>query len=549
MMRSTTLVIACLLSFQCVSTAAPATSAPPIPPLKSAYQVPPKPALPEPAPARPRVDTRDRIGDTHNDPIPINLGDCVYNDTGDFNDDYDEVCPYSGSTSPDIVYSLYLDQYTSVEFFMCESWYDTKVYVYTEDLYLMGCNDDACYNSQDEPYRSRLEIYGMPPGIYYIVCDGWNGDAGEFELCVNDLVGNCQPASDPDDVWDAMPSHAEGWIQLVAEQFHGGGLIEELQVSGLSQIYVQHYGWIPCLEDPMQLAVNFYEGELEPTSLMCSYTIETSPYPTGIYYGNFELYEFILTLPEPCYLESGWILVYSFNDCVFFWMSASQGDLRSLVYYGETWQENDYDRAFCLTLNEDPPPPPADLVAELLSGGEVWLGWTEPYPIVDYYTVYRDGSYIGTTPDTEFYDQLPDYGEHCYTVTATNLYGESDPSEPECVEWMPDQVYFDPVNPTMQSYDIIVIDAWLGDESLQVGDEIGVFDGDLCVGAGVVYSWPLTITTWQEYPPYYMPGFTPGNPIIYRVWSDGEQTEYPADAYYIYGDGTFGYGPYSEVNV
>jgi hypothetical protein len=66
-------------------------------------------------------------------------------DTCPFLDDYDEACPYTGSTSPDVVYR-YDCQYTrTVDIDLCSSGYDTKVYVY-ENEYTPGspyaCNDD-----------------------------------------------------------------------------------------------------------------------------------------------------------------------------------------------------------------------------------------------------------------------------------------------------------------------------------------------------------------------------------------------------------------------
>ncbi len=514
----------------------------------------PKPLDGSLSPVAPREPRPERDGDTMDDPIPIALGGYAINNTEYFNDDYDEVCPYSGSTSPDVVYVLDLLQQTSIELYLCDSYYDTKVYVYDEYQQVMGCNDDAC--GYPYGYKCQLFIYDLPPETYYIIVDGWAGDAGEFELWVFDItpppVGNCQEAHTPDEEWDAFISHnggAEG-NYLWAERFQDGGIIEELQVTGFSLDREQIY-WYECWENPMELEVSFYQHGISPGVEVCSYTIETTPQLTGYTYDGYLGYEFNLVLPAPLAMEEGWFSVQSFNTCWFLWVTASEGDdLASVSIDGGPWESYPWDLNFCLTLQPpSPPPPPPYLEVEQLGGGEVWLGWGVPEPGVDYYTVYRDGDFVDTTPTNEYYDQLPAWGGYCYTVTATNSAGESAPCDPQCTEWEPEQIYFDPVNPTGMPYAVIVQEAWLGTSPLQAGDEIGIYDGDLCVGAGVVWEWPLTITVWEaiDYPP--MPGFTPGNPIHYRVWSDGDAMEYPADAFYLTGNGTFGHGPYSEVIV
>ncbi len=54
------------------------------------------------------------------------------------------------------------------------------------------------------------------------------------------------------------------------------------------------------------------------------------------------------------------------------------------------------------------------------------------------YRIYRNGVFIGATPDTVFTDQLPNYGEFEYRVTAFyDPEGESIPSVPATVNWQP----------------------------------------------------------------------------------------------------------------
>ncbi len=52
------------------------------------------------------------------------------------------------------------------------------------------------------------------------------------------------------------------------------------------------------------------------------------------------------------------------------------------------------------------------------------------------YRIYRNGEYIGATPDNIFTDQLPAYGEYVYRITAYyDPEGESISSVPDTVRW------------------------------------------------------------------------------------------------------------------
>ena len=112
-----------------------------------------------------------------------------YNNTGTtagYNDDYDEECPYTGSTSPDVVYSYAPTVDMLIDISICESAYDTKLYVYENDAgNNIACNDDECSDSQGNPYRSLLEQVLLTAGnTYYIVVDGYGGNFGEYNINV-----------------------------------------------------------------------------------------------------------------------------------------------------------------------------------------------------------------------------------------------------------------------------------------------------------------------------------------------------------------------------
>ena len=75
-----------------------------------------------------------------------------FTDTGNtcnFQDDYDEVCDYSGSLSPDVVYSYAACEDGLLDITLCGAGttFDSKLYVYENDAStLVGCNDDSLCN-------------------------------------------------------------------------------------------------------------------------------------------------------------------------------------------------------------------------------------------------------------------------------------------------------------------------------------------------------------------------------------------------------------------
>jgi hypothetical protein len=110
-----------------------------------------------------------------------------FSDTGTttgYNDDYDEICPFAGSTSPDVVYAYTPAADLSLTVDMDGSAYDTKIYVYDQDLNLVACNDDYYPD-----YVSLLENEPLEGGVtYYLDIDGWGGDHGDYVLNVIEYV-------------------------------------------------------------------------------------------------------------------------------------------------------------------------------------------------------------------------------------------------------------------------------------------------------------------------------------------------------------------------
>ncbi len=104
--------------------------------------------------------------------------------TSGYVDDYDVVCFYSGSTSPDVVYSYTptMDENLLVD--LCGSDYDTKTYILLADGTDIACNDDFYPNGDPcGSYVSKIEEAALTAGVeYFIVIDGFGGEFGDYVL-------------------------------------------------------------------------------------------------------------------------------------------------------------------------------------------------------------------------------------------------------------------------------------------------------------------------------------------------------------------------------
>jgi len=117
-------------------------------------------------------------------------------DTGNTCDnihDYDEVCPYTGSLAPDVVYAYEPPYDMCVSVSLCNSFYDTKVFVYEDVQGNMPtadfCNDDN-FDCIDPPvsYTSWIPSIDMLQGhVYYIVVDGYGSGCGDYVIEIDEV--------------------------------------------------------------------------------------------------------------------------------------------------------------------------------------------------------------------------------------------------------------------------------------------------------------------------------------------------------------------------
>lgn len=179
----------------------------------------PQPILDKPetaqTPPAPDPDVLRQGGDTIGDATVITgLPFSETGTTAGYIDDYDEVCPYTGSTSPDVVYSFTPEHEMLIAIDLEGSSYDTKVYVYDPDMNLVACNDDFY-----DDYTSFLgQVYITAGLTYSIVIDGYGSAFGEYELMVRDDDMQCVMDCPPGGEVEGEPPLVDGYD----DQFNSG---------------------------------------------------------------------------------------------------------------------------------------------------------------------------------------------------------------------------------------------------------------------------------------------------------------------------------------
>ena len=109
---------------------------------------------------------------------------------------------------------------------------------------------------------------------------------------------------------------------------------------------------------------------------------------------------------------------------------------------------------------------------------------------------------------------------------------------------------FEQVDPTGLPYQIILSDLQVNGIPITNQAEIGIFDGELCVGSGT-YDQGNSIVAWEGDPSQDLDGFLNGSQISIYVYHYlfNEWLVSKADIDPLAGDGTFGYGSYSAFDL
>jgi len=139
-----------------------------------------------------------------------------YSDTGStvgHIHDYDAVCPYTGSTAPDVVYKYVAAADINITVDLCASTYDTKVYIFQDVVNnVVACNDDAgCGYSG---WQSMIDHVDLPGGhTYYIIVDGYGTAAGSYSMSVIEnppCILECPPGA----MVSAEPNCYDGYYDV-----------------------------------------------------------------------------------------------------------------------------------------------------------------------------------------------------------------------------------------------------------------------------------------------------------------------------------------------
>ena len=135
-----------------------------------------------------------------------------------------------------------------------------------------------------------------------------------------------------------------------------------------------------------------------------------------------------------------------------------------------------------------------------------------------------------------------DFDEPEVEIEVALQFGETVPATP---------VHFIPVPETGKPYTLVIKDAKIDGVTIDVGDEIGVFDGELCVGAGIYDgTFNFLFTAWESDPGEGLDGFTAGNDMIFKMYDTSADLETnEAEEVYFIGDDTFGYGTFSALSL
>jgi hypothetical protein len=279
-------------------------------------------------------------------------------------------CPYTGGTAPDVVYKYTPTADETVDINLCNSGYDTKVYVFLGSCInanLVACDDDGCGSS----YRSV--IYGLALTAYndyYIVVDGYGTSSGAYAMDITygtppPPPPECPPGTlfgqnptDPAGAWSFYTSdnNTSPFNYMVYDNFWGlTSYTCDLHWWGLMLYFSA--GWTDCpTENPMTFDIGFYQDAAGlPGAQVGAFTIPVTGVNTGILYSGYPMYYFSTTL-SPCVgLAAGWLSIQGVStgspDCAFLWANSPTGDLLSYQYdvnVGTMTNLMD-DLAFCLT--------------------------------------------------------------------------------------------------------------------------------------------------------------------------------------------------------
>jgi hypothetical protein len=311
-------------------------------------------------------------GDTIATATPLAIGNNAGTTVGYIND-YDEICPYSGSTSPDVVYYYTPTADASLTLDLCVGTtnYDTKIYVYDSSggPPNVGCNDDACSSPLYSSFVSLLSVAVDAGETYYIIVDGYGLSSGNYTLAAS--LGpppppplGCPPGTiygqrpyTPDESWTFGTSDLNPGYKRF-DNFPGdlGGEICDLHWFGAMLDY--SLDWADCVEIPMTFEIGFWNddgtGYPDLTAPVYLANHVVAAVPTGRMFAVVYTEYSWTTVFDPCIdmPNGGWVSIQGVSDpanCWFMWLGSPEGDARSLYDSAGIWTTEVFDLSMCLT--------------------------------------------------------------------------------------------------------------------------------------------------------------------------------------------------------
>lgn len=192
--------------------------------------------------------------------------------------------------------------------------------------------------------------------------------------------------------------------------------------------------------------------------------------------------------------------------------------------------------------------------------GNVYLNSLNASTFLDIPYILPDGDSYTIAPSTtvvipfKFWD-TGETGTFLYTQTMfTNITGQTTINYEMALSYgtvVPaTPVHFSSVPSTGLPYTIVITDAMIDGSTIDVGDEIAVFDGTLCVGAGIFDgSFNFVLTAWEADPGASLAGYTDGNTMTFKIYDTSADLDAPSIATYSVGDGTFGFNEFSALSL
>jgi len=134
-------------------------------------------------------------------------------------DNYNYACNYSATGGKDVVYMYTPAVSQQVTIDLCNSYYDTKCYVYATTCSgtPIACNDDYCSGpNYSSPYLSYLSPVSLTGGVtYYIVVDGYSStDYGTYDLRISvyqPCVVTCPTGAQQENEPVCGTNYVDGW--------------------------------------------------------------------------------------------------------------------------------------------------------------------------------------------------------------------------------------------------------------------------------------------------------------------------------------------------